>query len=430
MSLNRPDPGQGALAAFARPLNIMMNAGPWLAVPPGGYGGIENVVATLVPELRARGHRVVLASVGDSSLPVDDLVYAFRTGQFPLLAAPYNASCGIAPAHLQAVARAVRAAQDAGRPFDLIHDHMEVVGPAMLGALGDGPPILQTLHWDLHKHPDFYGRFDGRGRVFFAGVSQSQIDRAPDNLAGQTIGYVPLAVAQTDQPAAGPTEREDHLLVLGRITPLKGCDVAVRLCQDRGHRLVLAGPVGGLPDAAALESALADPTSPVRDYPDVRYFLDKIAPHLDGSQIRWIGSVHGRAKDDLIRRARAVLFPLQWEEPGGTAMVEALSLGTPVVGLARGVLPSLVDHGSTGWIARSEAELAGYLDRLDELDPVACQRVARQRFSPDSMAAAYEALYLDVLARSRWSNPTSNPADHLGLEDGRQDMATALAQLG
>jgi len=405
-------------------LNILMNAGPWLAVPPGGYGGIENVVATLVPELRARGHRVVLASVGDSSLPVDGLVAAFETGQFRLLAAPYNASCGIAPAHLQAVVHAVREAEDLGRPFDLIHDHMEVVGAAMLGTV-DGPPVLQTLHWDLHKHPDFYGRFDGRGRVFFAGVSQSQIDRAPANLAGQTIGYVPLAAAQTDQRPARPAEREDHLLVLGRITPLKGCEVAIRLSRERGHRLVLAGPVGGLPDVAALGAALADPDSPVRDYPDVRYFLDEIAPHLDGDQIRWIGSVSGLAKDDLIRRSRAVLFPLQWEEPGGTAIVEALSLGTPVVGLARGVFPSLVEHGVTGWIAESEAELAGFLERLDELDPVACQRIARQRFSPGAMAVAYEALYLEVLARSRWSTP----AGGIGLEDGRQDMASALAQL-
>ncbi len=406
-------------------LNILMNAGPWLAVPPVGYGGIENVVATLVPELRERGHRVALASVAESSLPVDDLVFAFQTGQFPSLAAPYNASCGIAAAHLQAVVRAVRVARDAGRPFDLIHDHMEVLGPAMLGALGDGPPVLQTLHWDLGKHRDFYGAFDGLGRVFFAGVSQSQIDRAPANLAAQTIGYVPLAVAQTELPPAGPFEREDHLLVLGRITPLKGCEVAIRLCRDRGLRLVLAGPVGGLPDAAALDAALADPDSCVHGYPDVRYFLDEIAPHLDGDRIRWIGSVSGPAKDDLIRRARAVLFPLQWEEPGGTAMVEALSLGTPVVGLARGVFPSLVEHGVTGWIADSELELAGFLDRIDELDPAACQRVARHRFSPSTMAAAYESMYLDVLARAGGSGASSG----IGVEHSRQDMASALAQL-
>lgn len=408
-------------------LNILMNAGPWLAVPPGGYGGIENVVATLVPELRARGHRVTLASVADSTLPVDDLVWAFDTGQFPRLAAPYNASCGIAAAHLQAVLAEIRAAEQAGRPYDLIHDHMEVVGPATLGALGaGGPPILQTLHWDLGKHQDFYDRFDGRNRVFFAGVSQSQLDRAPANLAAQAIGFVPLAVAQTDRAPVAASDRDGHFLLLGRITALKGCEVAVRVCQERGHRLVLAGPVGGLPDAAALQAALADPDSPVRGYPDVQYFRDEIEPHLDGDRIRWIGSVRAQTKDDLIRRARAVLFPLRWEEPGGTAVVEALSAGTPVVGLARGVFPSLVDHGRTGWIADSEAQFGDYLDRLGELDPGECQRIARQRFSPGVMAAAYESRYLEVLARSRWS---AQPG-RVGSENSRQDMAAAFAEIG
>ncbi len=317
-------------------LNILMNAGLWLAVPPGGYGGIENVVATLVPELRERGHRVVLASVAESSLPVDDLVFAFQSGQFPLLAAPYNASCGIAAAHLQAVVRAARVARDAGRPFDLIHDHMEVLGPAMLGALGDGPPVLQTLHWDLRKHPDFYGAFGGLGRVFFVGVSQSQLDRAPANLAAQTIGYVPLAVTQTSWPPVDPAQREDHLLVLGRITPHKGCEVAIRLCRDRGLQLVLAGPVGGLPDAAALEAALADPDSPVRGYPDVAYFLEEVAPHLDGDRIRWIGSVSGPAKDDLIRRAARRTVP--------AAVGRARRYGD-----GRGTQPGYADRRSGAW---------------------------------------------------------------------------------
>src|SRR4029453_4985851 len=104
---------------------------------------------------------------------------------------------------------------------------------------------------------------------------------------------------------------------------------------------------------------LADPTSPVRGYPDVRWFLDSVAPLLDDDSLRWIGSVAGHEKADLLRRSRAVLFPVRWEEPGGTAACEALAAGTPVVAMARGCLPSLVEPGVTGFLAADEPGFSG-----------------------------------------------------------------------
>ena len=93
-----------------------------------------------------------------------------------------------------------------------------------------------------------------------------------------------------------------------------------------------------------------------------------------------------------------MLFPLRWDEPGGTAVVEALSAGVPVVAMRRGVLPELVDHGVTGWLADDEEEFVGYLRRVDELDRDACREVAERRFSPAAMAARYETFYRRVLA--------------------------------
>src|SRR5690348_3897489 len=101
-----------------------MNAGPWLPVPPDGYGGIENVVAALVPELRRRGIRVLLATVGQSTLPADERLTSFGSGQFEVLQRPYNQVSGVAHAHLHAVVRALRDRDD----IDLVHDHVEVVG--------------------------------------------------------------------------------------------------------------------------------------------------------------------------------------------------------------------------------------------------------------------------------------------------------------
>jgi glycosyltransferase involved in cell wall biosynthesis len=377
-----------------------MDAGPWLAVPPVGYGGLENVVATLTTELRRRGHTVVLASVGSSAQPADGLVAAFTDGQFGRLAEPYPDVTGIAHAHAQAVVDAIRGHAAAGAPFDLVHSHLQVVGPAVLAALTDGPPVLHTLHWDLQRNAEFYASFDGRGRVFFAGVSASQLARGPAGLRDQTVGVVPLSVPIPDRPPLPRTDRDDAVLVLSRLCEAKGIDTAVRACRAAGVRLVLAGPVGGQPDRAALETALADPGSPVRTSPDVRWFLEHVDPHLDGDRVQWIGTVSGDRKADLLRRSRAVLFPIRWPEPGGTAVCEALAAGTPVVGMAQGCLPSLVDDGVTGFLAADEAGFTAALHRIDELDPRACAETARRRFSPARMGAGYERLYAQVLRRA------------------------------
>jgi glycosyltransferase involved in cell wall biosynthesis len=360
---------------------VLVNAGPWLPVPPPDYGGIENVVATLVPELRARGHRVVLATVGDSTIEADEVLSVFPHGQFGDIARPYNATMGIAHAHMAAVLERL-----AEGDVDLVHDHLEVVGPAVYAAAGDAvPPVLQTLHWDLAKHPDFYARFDGRGRIFFAGVSGSQLARAHPTLRRQALGAIPLATPLPEPPVppAG------HLLGLGRLTPVKGYDLAARAAGALGLELVLAGPVAGCTTPDQLAAA-----SP--ELADVRYFRSEVEPHLGGT-VRWVGSVGGAAKAELLRTARAVLFPLRWDEPGGTAVVEAMAAGVPVVAMRRGVLPELVVHGVTGWLADDEEEFAGYLQRVDELDRQACRAVAERRFSPAAMAARYEAFYRHVL---------------------------------
>lgn len=367
---------------------ILMNAGPWLPVPPNGYGGIESIVAALVPELRSLGARVVLATVPSSTLPADGYVLPLPAPRFESVAAPYNQVSGIAHAHMHGVLAWLR-----DHEVDLVHDHLEVVGPSMLAAMGPlAPPTLQTLHWDLRKHPDFYSSFDGRGRVRFAAVSQSQLDRAPANLRRQTIGVVPLAVPPPDPVAV---QRGEHALVMARITADKGQDVAARVCVEAGVPLVLAGPVGGVGDPEELERRLADGDSGLAAHPDVRYFMDRVAPLVDGEQVRWVGAVAGQEKERWLQSARVLLTPIRWAEPGATAVVEALARGVPVVGTPRGVLPTLVEDGVTGYLAESEQDLVRCLRRVAQVDPDAC-RAAVASWSPTEMARRYLELY-DVL---------------------------------
>jgi glycosyltransferase involved in cell wall biosynthesis len=323
---------------------VLMNAGPWLPVPPDGYGGIENVVAALVPELRRHGIRVLLATVAQSTLPADERLTSFPRGQFELLQRPYNQVSGVAHAHLHAVVRTLRDRHD----IDLVHDHVEVVGLAVLAtaALSPGvPPVLHTLHWDLGKHADFYSGLDAGPRVRVNGVSASQLDRAPGGPApALDRTRAPRHAAGRGAGRRQAAKKAGHAVVMGRITPGKGQHLAARLARECGFDLVLAGPVGPYRQPADLTAAGAAAAA----NPDLRYWEDEVRPLVDGNRVRWIGTVTGQQRNSLVASARAALFPLQWEEPGGTAIVEALALGTPAVGLARGCLPELVEHGAPG----------------------------------------------------------------------------------
>jgi len=370
---------------------VLINAGPWLAVPPVGYGGIENIVATLIPELRRRGVRVILATVGQSAIDVDEQIHVFDEPQFAHIAEPYNDVVGVAAAHMLRVAAELRRRSD----IDLVHDHMEVMGPSVLAAMGaDRVSVLHSLHWDLTKHRAFY---TACGDFSVNGVSAAQLRRAPEGLRQHSLGHVYLAtpLAHRATRRRAPAKR-GHLALVARINRRKGQHIAARLAQRFGWELVLAGPIGPYttPEQLAAESN-AD------RYADVRYWREEVAPHVDGDRVRWVGNLEGAERDHLVATARATLFPVCWDEPGGTAVIESLALGTPVVGYRRGCLPEVVEPG-TGLLADfgDEPALAELIAEVDTLDPAHCRAVAERRFAPGVMAEAYLELYDRCIAGS------------------------------
>lgn len=365
-------------------MTVLINAGPWLTVPPRGYGGIENMIAALVPELRRAGVRVVLATVGGSTIDVDEKVVTFDEPQFHHLCEPYNQAMGIAATHMHRVATELAGRDD----VDLVHDHLEAFGPTVLAAAGSRfPPVLHTLHWDLRKHSALYGKLVA-DRLWVNGVSAAQLARGPTALRQRSLGHVYLATPlATTAPA--PVVKGRHVALVARVTPTKGQHTAARIAHRCRMELVLAGPVGPYADAAELA---ADERAD--RYPDVRYFREAVAPLIDGARVRWVGSLDGAARDHLVATARATFFPLDWEEPGGTAVIESLALGTPVVAYRRGCLPELVTP-ATGRLAEpgDEAALAASVEQADALDPAACRAEAQRRFSPAAMADGYLRLY-------------------------------------
>ena len=206
------------------------------------------MLAALVPQLRRRGVRVVLATVGTSTLPVDERICVFDDGQFAQLQRPFNRVMGVAAAHLHRVVTEVRRRDD----ITLVHDHQEALGLTVLGALGrNAAPVLHTLHWDLGKHPALLRR---HRRLRRRAVGERRVVRAAGaGTAGTravSVGHVhlatPLAVGADRRPTA---RKDDHLVVLGRVTRCKGQHVAARIAH-RTARSSRARPARSVPATA------------------------------------------------------------------------------------------------------------------------------------------------------------------------------------
>jgi glycosyltransferase involved in cell wall biosynthesis len=300
--------------------------------------------------------------------------------------------------------------------IDVVHDLLEIVGPTLLAELGPGaPPVLHTLQWNLRVHQEFYRDFDGRGRVFFNGISEPQMEAAVGNLRDRHLGVVHNGVDVND--FSFREDKDEYVITLARFARDKGQDIAARVCERLRLPLLMAGTVGGIASPGMLQSELSRRDSPFHDYKDVKYYCRSVRPYErrylvrpwrgKDRRIAWIGSVGGQDKRDLVAGAKALLMPIRWEEPFGMAVIEALASGTPVVAMRRGAMPLVIEHGYNGFLADDEQEFQDCLQRVrsGEIKPENCRRSVEERFSAARMAERYLRLYEQVVERGRASGP-------------------------
>jgi glycosyltransferase involved in cell wall biosynthesis len=379
-------------------LTVFINAGPWLSIPPPGYGGVENMLVNLIKKLRQHhGCQVILGTVGSSQIAVDGRVFMFEEGQHRHIAAPSQNHISLARAHMRRVLDKIRGRQD----IDVVHDFLEVVGPRMLAELGrDVPPVLHTLQGSLSSHRDFYRHFNGGGRIYFNGISAPQMEAACENLQRQSVGVVHNGVDISD--FIFQADKDDYVITLARLAYEKGQDVAARVCAELNLQLRMAGPVGGIgtPDLLRKELAYAD--SPFRNARDVQYYIHSVLPLERGNpNIRWIGDVGGERKRKLMAGAQALLMPVRWEEPFGMAVIEALASGTPVVAMRRGAMPVIIKDGYNGFLADDERQFKERLQQVSEITAENCRRSVETWFSATDMAVRYMQLYRQVINRAQ-----------------------------
>ena len=350
------------------PMRIAQLAPTFERVPPRTYGGTELVVGLVTEELVARGHDVTLFATGDSrtsarlrSVTPEPIRYGARTAD-GLTHAEY-----LQLANAQACFLAAAAGE-----FDLVHNHAGVEG-MVLGA-SSRTPVISTMHnpFQARTQPiwDAYPWFHHAVSAASAATFPTRGALAPI-LHGIDVGAV-----RPDLRPRDPSNADGYLLFLGRFSAAKGADRAIQAALGAGRRLVLAGKV--------------DPG----DIPHVRAAVE---PWLDGDRIRTVGEVGGETKRSLIAGADALLFPIEWDEPFGLVMVEALAAGTPVIGFRRASVPEVIEDGRSGFVVDDVAGMTAAIRRLGEIDRATCRTAAEERFTVARMVNDVEAMYRSVL---------------------------------
>jgi glycosyltransferase involved in cell wall biosynthesis len=356
-------------------------------VPPVTYGGIELVVSHLAENLTDLGHQVTLFASGDSKT---------RAKLVPVFPSALRASGRLKDRSLREAWRHVGAARVVSyllrERFDVIHNH---IGWDFL-AFRDvfDAPIVTTLHGPLNipSHQEMYRVYRDENYV---SISFSQRRPMPD------LNYVGNVYNGVDTDTFPFFSRpQDYVAFLGRMSPEKGVVQAIEAARRAGVRLVMAAKV--------------DPV-------DENFFRKKVKPLIDGRQTVFIGEVGHREKVKLLGNARALLAPIQWEEPFGLVFIEAMACGTPVLTFSRGSVPEIVEDGVTGFACRTMDDLVAKVGRLDDLDRKKCVERVRGSFSARKMTEQYLEVYRKAAAGTRKKRLIGSRGLSGGASAGREE---------
>lgn len=333
----------------------------YIPVPPPTHGGTEMMVSHLTEELVRRGHDVRLHASGDSSTAAS------------LRAVTERATLDLPDVTLyiekELEARNAFEAYRSADEVDVVHAHWPVL--AQYFAPFTATPTLLTYHYiERHLH-EYYRREIPHLRPVCVSRRQAELLGEPD----LPVVYNGLDIERI--PFGG--KANDYVVLVARMTPTKGIVEAICIARAAGERLVLIGPVSRyLPWSKA-------------------FYEEEVLPHVDGDRVTHIKEAPNTEVLDIVSRAKAFLFPLQWDEPFGLAAAEAMACGTPVVTYARGAMPELVADGVSGCIVASEDEAVAAIARAAALDRRAVRSHVEGRFTVERMVDGYEALYQEYV---------------------------------
>ena len=332
------------------------------AVPPKLYGGTERVVSFLTEELVAQGHDVTLFASGDSVTSARlEPIWPRALRLDPAIRDP------IAP-HMLLMEAVRRQAED----FDVLHFHMDYWSFSLFGR--QRTPFVTTMHGRLDL-PELQPVFNTFNTVPVVSISDSQRRPLPQANFVETVYHgLPENLLTPQGPPQG------YLAFLGRIAPEKCPDRAIKIAQAAGIPIKLAAKV---------------------DVADRAYFEDRIKPLLGGSGVEMIGEISDREKPAFLSGAVGLLMPIDWPEPFGLVMIEAMACGTPVIAFNRGSVPEIVEDGLTGFIVEDIPGAVAAVARLGELPRAKVRQRFEQRFTARRMAEDYVSVYRSLAGEDR-----------------------------
>lgn len=375
-------------------MKIAHIASPWFSVPPKNYGGTETVLYNLIEAQVAQGHEVTLYAAGDARTSAK--LVSFFARSLIESGVPWQA-------HLKAyyhLRKSVAAARQGD--FDIVHAHLSTASDMYLFPLMADMqvPHVMTLHsrFPFDRLPNGW---IGDADPLYMEWATSMPMVAISEHARQEVPY-PLNIVGVvyhgllmDEFRPVRTQRTGYFAWLGRCVPEKGAHLAIQAAKEAGVPLILAGTVD-------------------RNMPEsVRYFQEQIKPQVDNKQIRYIGPANMKEKISLFSGARAFLNPIEWEEPFGMVMIEAMAVGCPVISFNRGAAPELIVDGKTGFLVEDVEGMVRAMASIDSIDRNVTRQHVEEHFSARVMAENYTKVYERVIQANQPNLSSFNglPAD-------------------
>ena len=358
-------------------MRIAQVAPLWFSLPPKKFGGTELVAYNLSEELVKRGHQVTVFASGDSNVSgklisawpkqlikekINGKVVPWNNAHFPLLNL------------YEVFSRADE--------FDIIHIHENSSILSAFFVNFTKTPVVSTLHnpFPIPNDKDQWATFNKFKKHNYVSISNAhkKSTRLKLNFVGTIYNGIDLEKYKYQDKT-----KEDYLVWLGRFYPNKGVIEAIKVAKKIGKKIILAGMI-------AQNSPLS-----------YNYFEQKIKPQLEKGKVEYIGEVNLSQKNKILKNAFAFLNPIQWEEPFGLVMIEAMACGTPVIAFNRGSVPEIIKDGKTGFIVNNGKEMIGAVKKINKIKRQDCRNHIEKIFSVEKMTTEYEKIYKKLIKRKK-----------------------------